>query len=321
MSAAAASAATGRMARSRAVVARLLGRRARTTGVHGGRRRAAVRALTARVPLSNSNSLTRRGRYGSDIAQGHAPTRESLRRSGRRRGVGERVVRTELPRRLWLGGEDRSVRLRSRRMLRQNRAVDFVGVVALIRGIVLRTAMRRKRRRDHRRPIKARLRRRCADVLWRQRCGERELRGVPRQVVSAGQGTSVRDDGRIVGAREDRTAMRRVGPVRTTGVVVSIGRLARVRRRSVAAVALPVSPALHRDVARVESAFLGAVVVPGAGFFAFDLSRLAPRKVVHVQVCVERQDKVPDWQREQLCRETGRSIETSQGAHIGKRLT
>lgn len=240
-----------------------------------------------------------------------------MRRSGRCRRLGERVVRAELARCLWLGGEDRRVRLRCRRMLRQDRAVDFVGIVTLIRGIVLRTAMRRKRRRDHRRPIKARLRRRGADVLLRrQRCRERELRRVPRQVVSARKGTSVRDDGRIVGAREDRTPVRRLG---TTGVVVAIGRLARVRRRSVAAVALPVSPALHRDVARVESAFLGAVVVPGAGFFAFYLSRLAPRKVVHVQVCVERKDEVPDRQREQLCRERSRSIETSRCARMAKR--
>jgi hypothetical protein len=101
-----------------------------------------------------------------------------------------------------------------------------------------------------------------------------KVRRVPRQVVSARKGTSVRDDGRIVGAREDRTPVRqgrhfRLEPHHDEA-------LARLGARP----PLPIGVALARV------------------FFAFYLSRLAPRKVVHVQVCVERKDEVPDRQRE-----------------------
>lgn len=66
------------------------------------------------------------------------------------------------------------------------------------------------------------------------------------------------------------------------------------------ALLLEIVPAFHGDLTGVEFAFAAVTGFVGALLLARGLTSVSPAEIVKVPKRVDWQDKVPDWQREQV---------------------
>lgn len=98
------------------------------------------------------------------------------------------------------------------------------------------------------------------------------------------------------------TAMRMTdaGRMVWTPAVVVILRRACILWSMETTLLLKIVPTLHGDLAGIKFTFTTVAALVSALCFAFSFAGVSPAEIVKVPECVDRQNKVPDWQGEEV---------------------